>query len=60
MDQFFYESRTKEKIKDLMSEGMTSQAFYRSGAPKPGLLRDLPKLILGLLGALAILGLLVR
>ena len=60
MNQFFYESRGKEKIKDLQEEGMRSQEFYRSGAPKLGLLRVLPKLIIGILGILGILGLLVR
>jgi hypothetical protein len=34
MNQFFYESRGKEKMKDLQEEGMRSQAFHRSGAPK--------------------------
>jgi hypothetical protein len=60
MNQFFFESRGKEKIKDLREEGMRSQAFYRSGAPKLSLLRGLPKLVLALLGILGILGLLVR
>jgi hypothetical protein len=32
MNQFFYESRAKEKIKDLMEEGIRSQAFHRSGS----------------------------
>lgn len=60
MNQFFYEQRGREKLKDLMTEGKTSQAFHRSGAPKPYALRGLPKLILGLLGILALLSLLVR
>jgi hypothetical protein len=60
MNQFFFETRGKEKVKDLLNEGQRSQAFHRSGAPKLGLLRGLPKLILGLLGILGILGLLVR
>ena len=60
MNQFFYESRGKEKIKDLMEEGMRSQAVHRAGAPKLNALRGLPKLILVLLGILGILQLLVR
>jgi hypothetical protein len=60
MNDFFYESRGKEKVNELMNEGQRSQAFYRSGAPKIDPLRGLPKLIIGLLGILGILGLLVR
>jgi len=60
MNQFFYEQRGKEKVKNLLNEGQQSQAFYRSGAPKLGLLRGVPKLIIGLLGVLGLLGLLVR
>ncbi len=60
MNQFFYESRGNEKVKDLLNEGQRSQAFYRSGAPKLNPLRGLPKLILILLGILGILQLLIR
>ena len=60
MNQFFYESRGKEKIKDLRREGMNSQEFHRSGAPKLAILRGLPKLMLSLLGLLVLLGLLIR
>jgi len=60
MNQFFYESRGKEKVKDLLNEGQRSQAFHRSGAPKPSLLNRLPKLILILLGILGILQVLIR
>lgn len=60
MNQFFYESRGKEKVKDLLNEGQHSQAFHRSGAPKLGLLRGLPKLIVVILGILGILELLVH
>lgn len=60
MNQFFYESRGKEKVKDLMKEGMTSQAVHRSGAPKLALLRGVPKLIMVILGIVGILALLVR
>ena len=60
MNQFFYESRGKDKVKHLLNEGQRSQAFHRSGAPKLGHVRGLPKLILGLLGILGILGMLLR
>jgi hypothetical protein len=60
MNQFFYESRAKEKVNNLMEEGMRSQAHSRSGAPKPGLGHGLPKLILVLLGILGVLELVVR
>ena len=60
MNQFFYESRGREKVNDLREEGMRSQAFHRSGAPKADLLGGLPKLILGLLSILGLLGMLFR
>lgn len=60
MNQFFLEQRAKENIKDLQMEGLRSQEFYRSGAPKLDSLRGLPKLTLILLGILGILELLVR
>jgi hypothetical protein len=60
MNHFSYDVMRKEKIRDLQAEGMTSQAFHRSGAPKLGLLRGLPKLIIALLGVLGTLGLLIR
>ena len=60
MNEFFYESRGKEKVKDLVDEGQRNQAFHRSGAPKLGLALNLPKLVLVLLGIVGILGLLVR
>ena len=59
MNQFFYESRGKEKVKDLMQEGMRSQAYSKSGSPKPALLNRLPKLIIILLGILGLLELMV-
>ena len=60
MNQFFFESRGKEKVKDLLKEGQQSQAFHRSGAPTINPLRGLPKLIIGLLGVLGILAMLIR
>ena len=59
MNYFSYEVMGKEKIKDLQGEGMRSQAFHRSGSPKPSLLRGVSKLVLGLLGILGLLGLLL-
>ena len=60
MNEFFYESRGKEKLKELRNEGESSQAFHRSGAPKLSLLRGLPKVIIMLLGILGILELLMH
>jgi hypothetical protein len=58
MNQYFYESRSKEKINDLRNEGMMSQAHYRSGVTKIHL--RLPKLILIILGILGIIQMIVR
>jgi len=60
MNQFFYETRGKEKVKGLMDEGMRSQAIRRSGVSKAGLAHHLPKIALMLLGILGLLGILVR
>jgi hypothetical protein len=60
MNQFFFESRGKEKVKDLMKEGMMSQAYHESGSSKASLLSRLPKLILIVFGILGILQMIVR
>jgi hypothetical protein len=60
MNHFSYDVFRKEKIHNLQTEGMSSQAFSRSGASKRGGLHGLPKLILTLLGILGILAMLVR
>jgi hypothetical protein len=60
MNHFFYESSGKQKVKDLINEGQRSQAFLRSGAPKLGLLRGVPKLAMVLLGILGLLSLFLR
>jgi hypothetical protein len=60
MNHFSYDVMRKEKIRGLQTEGMKSQAFHRSGAPKSRLLSRLPKLILMLLSLLGMLELLVR
>ena len=57
MNDFFYESQSKEKIRGLMEEGMRSQAVHRSGRSKDFLPRW-PKALLLLIGLLGILGLL--
>jgi len=44
-EPILFEQRGKEKVKDLLNEGQSSQAFYRSGAPKRSLLNGLPKLL---------------
>jgi hypothetical protein len=60
MNHFFYETSGKEKVRNLRREGMRSQEFHRSGHPKLGALRGLPKLMLSLLALLGLLGLLIR
>lgn len=60
MNQFFFESRGKEKIRDLMKEGMTSQEYHRSGAARHGLLHRLPRLILIALIIAGFLGIILR
>jgi hypothetical protein len=60
MNQFFYESRSKEKIDDLMKEAMMSQAYYRSGASKTRFLSKLPKFIWFALGILGFILLILR
>jgi hypothetical protein len=60
MNQFFYESRGKEKLEDFRDEGIRNQAYHKSGASKLDLLRGLPKLIIGLLSILGLLGLLIH
>jgi hypothetical protein len=60
MNHFSYDVMRKEKVSDLQAEGIRSQEFYRSGAPKLSLSRRLPKFLLALLGILGLLGLLVR
>ena len=59
MNHFSYDVMRKEKIRELQQEGLVNQSLHRSGAPKPSLLTELPKLILMLLGVLGMLGLLI-
>jgi len=60
MNQFFYETRGKEKVKSLMEEGMRSQALHRNESLKTRVLHKLPKLVLLLLSILGLLGFLAR
>ena len=60
MNQFFFETRGKEKVKDLMEEGMRSQALRRSGAARAQIHPNLPKLALTILWILGVLGMLLR
>lgn len=60
MNDFFYEARGKEKLKELRTEGQRSQAANRADVPRPAHLPSVRKLIMGLLGILGILELLVR
>ena len=60
MNQFFFESRGKEKVKELMDEGMRSQALQRSGANRYGFFHGLPKLILLIAGILGLVILLAQ
>jgi hypothetical protein len=50
MNQFYYENRAKEKVRELMQEGQRSQAFHRSRARNPGLFSRLQGLMLRILG----------
>jgi hypothetical protein len=54
----YVDTYVSEKVNDLVKEGLMSQAYYKSGAPKASLLSTLPKsilLILGILGILAVI-----
>ena len=60
MNHFSYEFMSKEKVNNLIEEGMRNQAVYKSGAPKLGIFRSLLKLVPVILVILTILGFLVR
>lgn len=60
MNQFFYESRGKEKVRELLDEGMKSQAYHRSGVSKFDGMPKIPKLILIVLAILGIIQMIVR
>lgn len=60
MNQFFFEARGKEKVRELMDEGMTSQALRWSGATRRGFFHGLPKLILILASILGLVSLIAQ
>ena len=60
MNYFSYEALAKEKIKDCQDEGLRSQAAYRSGAPRPSISHNLPRLIPIALGIWIIFELVAR
>lgn len=60
MNHFSYDVMRKEKVRELQGEGVRSQEFHRSGAPRRGMLHGLPKLIVVLLGLLGIVELLIH
>jgi len=55
MNQSFFELRSKERIQEVMNEGLTSQAHYRSLNSKPSLISKFPKFVLGILGILGLI-----
>ena len=60
MNQFFLETRGKEKVKDLMNEGMMSQAHHRSRSRKSSFLSRIPKISMVILAILWILQMIIR
>jgi hypothetical protein len=60
MNQFFYESRGKEKIKDLLAEGVRSQTANRLTDQKPNRREKISKLLISLLTLAGIIGWLIR
>jgi hypothetical protein len=60
MNQFFYETRGKEKVKSLMEEGKQSQTLQRSKGTKSSIVHNLPKIVLTLIAILGVAELLLR
>lgn len=60
MNQFFFESRGKEKVRELMNEGMTSQLHHRSVMSKNIFSHGIIKLIMVVLSILGIAELLAH
>lgn len=56
MNQFFFESRSREKVREALDEGLRSQAYYRARGRR----FSLPKLLMIALSILGILAMLVR
>jgi hypothetical protein len=46
MNQTFLEERSKEKVKNVLDEGMRSQEYYRNRTRKPNPIQQLGKIIL--------------
>ena len=51
MNQYFYEQRVNEKVKELQAEGLQSQAYYRFLPARDSLFTGLQRLILSHLSA---------
>jgi hypothetical protein len=60
MNQFFYETRAREKVREVMKEGLTSQELHRSGVSRNGFLQGMPRLIVITAIVLGVLGLIIR
>lgn len=60
MNYLFYKERSNEKVRDLLDEGQRSQAVYRSGAKRYGEFRNLPKLLVLVIGILGLIILFFR
>ena len=60
MNQFFLETRGKEKVKDLMNEGMMSQAHNRSRSRRSSFLSRIPKISMVIFAILWILQMIIR
>jgi hypothetical protein len=60
MNQFFFESRGKEKVNDLMHEGMMSQAHNRSRSRGSSFLSRIPKISMVILAIVWILQMIIR
>jgi hypothetical protein len=57
MNQFFYETRGRERLSELMKEGLESQAFQRLTGPRLPGDRRLLRLALAVMGILGMMGL---
>lgn len=59
MNHFYYEFRGKEKLRELVEDGLRSQALHRLGVLKPRLFAGRTKFSLGLLVGLGIIAVLL-
>lgn len=60
MNHFFYETRSKEKVKEILDEGMRSQAYHRSRSHRSGLAHPAIKYFIAALVAAGVLILTIR